>query len=134
MSLDLTSLDNAIARLCEALEVYGRDTGQSMIRDSVVKRFEFTYELAHKMLKRGLETGAPSPEQYDRMAFPDLIRSGNEQGLLLSDWPVWKQFREMRNKTSHSYDEAVALEVIAGIAGFLRDATFLRDQLRERFT
>jgi hypothetical protein len=32
------------------------------------------------------------------MSFQDLIRSGNEQGLLLGDWPTWRRYREMRSK------------------------------------
>jgi hypothetical protein len=38
----------------------------------------------------------------------------------------------MRNKSSHSYDEAIALEVAKAAAGFLLDAIYLRDQLRAR--
>ena len=132
MGLDLTPFDNAIARLTEALAIYARDPSQTLIRDGLVQRFEFTYEVAHKMLKRALEAMAASPEQYDRMAFADLVRSGNEAGLLLGDWAAWRGYRDMRARTSHSYNEQVALEVVAGIGGFLRDALFLRDQLRAR--
>ena len=132
MSLDLTPLDRSITRLAEALEIYARDPSQILIRDGLVQRFEFTYEVAHKMLKRALEVGSASPEQYDRMAFADLIRSGNEQGLLLGDWPQWRRYRDMRARTSHSYNESVALEVVGGIADFLREATHLRDTLAAR--
>ena len=132
MKLDLTSLINAITRLEEGLDAYGRDTSQTLIRDGLVQRFEFTYEVAHKMLKRYLEYASPSPEQYDNMPFQDLIRSGNEQGLLLGDWPKWKGYRDMRAKTSHTYDEKIALEVVAGIQPFLDEARYLRDQLRKR--
>jgi hypothetical protein len=38
----------------------------------------------------------------------------------------------MRGKTSHTYDEAVALEVVAGIPAFLEEARYLRDQLKRR--
>ena len=38
----------------------------------------------------------------------------------------------MRAKTSHTYDEETALEVVAGIAPFLDEARFLRDQLQSR--
>jgi hypothetical protein len=52
------------------------------------------------------------------MAFADLIRSANEQGLLLGDWSAWKIYREMRSKTSHTYDEEIAIEVVQGIPLF----------------
>jgi hypothetical protein len=38
----------------------------------------------------------------------------------------------MRAKTSHTYDEATALEVVAGIPAFLAEVTVLRDRLRAR--
>jgi nucleotidyltransferase substrate binding protein (TIGR01987 family) len=133
MTLELPPLVNAIARLKEGLDLLARDPENTLLRDGVIQRFEFTYELAHKTLKRALEAASPSPDQYDRMVFADLIRSGNEQGLLLGDWPVWKKYRDLRAKTSHTYKETAALEVLAGIDGFVRDVEFLRDQLLARF-
>ncbi|WP_292922576.1 hypothetical protein [Nitrosomonas sp.] len=44
-----------------------------------------TYELAHKMLKRYLEASAANPAEFDQADFHYLIRSANEQGLLLGD-------------------------------------------------
>ena len=130
--LDISSFEKAIARLDEGLVRYRRHTADTQIRDGLIQRFEFTYELSHKMLKRYLASVSPTPVEYDGMPFADLIRSGNEQGLLLGSWPDWRTYREMRGKTSHTYDEGKALEVVAGIPGFLAEATFLRDQLRRR--
>jgi nucleotidyltransferase substrate binding protein (TIGR01987 family) len=130
--LDIVSLENAVDRLREGFDRYQRDITDTQIRDGLIQRFEFTYELSHKMLKRYLEATAASPEQYDAMPFPDLIRSANEQGLLLGDWPRWRAYREMRAKTSHTYDEEVAVAVVGGIPDFLREAVHLRDQLRAR--
>lgn len=131
-SLDLTPLGNAIARLKEGLERYLRDTSDTQIRDGLVQRFEFTYEISHKMLKRYLEAVSPSPEQYDAMPFQDLIRSGNEQGVLSGDWSKWRVYRGMRSKTSHTYNEEVALEVVQAIPAFLDEAEHLYRHLRER--
>jgi nucleotidyltransferase substrate binding protein (TIGR01987 family) len=132
--LDIGSLEKAVDRLREGFDRYQRDITDTQIRDGLIQRFEFTYELSHKMLKRYLEATAASPQQYDAMPFPDLIRSANEHGLLLGDWPRWRAYREMRAKTSHTYDEDVALAVVAGIPDFLREAVHLRDQLRARRT
>ncbi|WP_103035602.1 HI0074 family nucleotidyltransferase substrate-binding subunit, partial [Castellaniella caeni] len=98
----------------------------------LIQRFEFSYEISHKMLKRYLEMSSASPSVFDGMAFQDLIRTGNEQGLLLGDWPRWRTYREMRGKTSHTYDEKIALEVVQHIPAFLREARYLRDQLKAR--
>ena len=130
--MDIRSFEKAIARLDEGLERYRQDTSDTQIRDGLIQRFEFTYELAHRTLKRYLESVSPTPGQYDTLPFADLIRSGNEQGLLLGDWPEWRAYREMRSKTSHTYDEDIAVQVVAGLPDFLADVTYLRDQLRKR--
>ena len=66
------------------------------------------------------------------MPFQDLIRTGNEQGLLRGDWPVWRRYRYMRARTSHIYAAAVAQQVVSGIPDFLEEATYLRDELLRR--
>lgn len=130
--LHLSPLSNAIDRLDEGIVRYQTDTSDTQIRDGLIQRFEFTYEISHKMLKRYMEMASATPEQFDGMPFQDMIRSGNEQGLLLSDWPRWRTFRDMRSKTSHTYDEAKALEVVAEIPAFLEEAKFLLVQLKDR--
>ncbi|MEX8499251.1 hypothetical protein [Leptothrix ochracea] len=50
------------------------------------------------------------------VAFQDLIRAGNEQGLLLSDWPRWRTYRDMRSKTSHTDRSPVRPELVEGLA------------------
>lgn len=132
MSLDLTPLNNAVHRLDEGLARYQAETSDIQIRDGLIQRFEFTYELSHKMLRRYLEMTAANPTEFDGADFQYLIRSGNEQGLLLSAWPEWRKFRDMRSKTSHTYDEDVALEVVAAIPDFLHEARALLLQLTQR--
>ena len=132
--LDLTSYQRAILRLEEGWERYQRDVTDEQIRDGLIQRFEFTYEISHKMLKRFLEVTAPSAEVYDQMHFADLIRAGNEHGLLQGTWVEWKRFRDMRARTSHTYDADVALGVVAGIPAFLDEARYLFAQLGARNT
>jgi nucleotidyltransferase substrate binding protein (TIGR01987 family) len=130
--LDLTSLAKASQRLAEGLTRYRADTNDTQIRDGLIQRFEFTYEISHKMLKRFLESVSPNAAELDAMSFADLIRTGNEQGLLLGDWSDWKLYREMRSRTSHAYDEEVALGVVEGIPAFLAESEFLLKQLQGR--
>ena len=130
--LNVSPLANAVTRLTEGLARYERDIADTQIRDGLIQRFEFTYEISHKLLKRYLEAISATPEQFDAMAFADLIRSGSEQGLLLGDWTKWRAYREMRSKTSHTYDEETAIEVVRGIPAFLEEALYLLTQLQER--
>jgi len=132
MTLELTPLRNAVQRLAEGLARYQSDITDIQIRDGLIQRFEFTYELSHKMLKRYLEAAAANPTEFDGADFQYLVRSGNEQGLLLSAWPAWRHFRDMRSKTSHTYDEEMALIVVGAIPDFLKEASYLLDQLQQR--
>ena len=132
MPLDISSFSKAVDRLAEGLARYQTDTTDDQIRDGLIQRFEFTYELSHKMLKRFLEEISPSPETIDQAAFSDLIRMGNEQGLLQSEWKIWRYFRDIRNITSHTYDLAKAIEVVEGIPAFLAETQHLRERLTQR--
>ena len=128
----IAHFERAIQSLREGLERYQYDIKDIQIRDGLVQRFEFTYELSHKILKRYLVYAAASPRQFEEMAFQDLIRTANEQGLLLGDWNIWRGFRDMRVRTGHTYNEDVAIDVVKGIPRFIKEAVFLRDQLRRR--
>ena len=136
-SLDLTSLQQALAQLTDAMDFYSSDEVQNNdrlhmhMRAAVIQAFEFTYELSWKMLKRYLEMTAPNPIDIDQMSFADLIRTASERGLLKSDLTAWLIYRKERGTTSHTYNEDKANEVIESIPEFLVDAEFLYQQLQK---
>ena len=132
--LDLSPLVNARRRLADALTRCDLDKQDELLRDGLIQRFEFTYELAHRTLKRYLESVSPTPGIVDAMPFAEMIRTANEQGLLRSSWPTWKRYRELRSKTSHTYNEDTAHEVVQDIPDFLEEAGSLLLSLRERIT
>jgi nucleotidyltransferase substrate binding protein (TIGR01987 family) len=84
------------------------------------------------MLRRYLKETSASPDDIERMSFADLIRTANIQGLLRGDWPVWRRFREMRARTSHTYDAKLASQVASAIPGFLEEAEHFYDELQRR--
>jgi nucleotidyltransferase substrate binding protein (TIGR01987 family) len=130
--LNISSLVNAVERLREGLERHQREPDDDQLRDGLIQRFEFTYELSHRILRRYLRQIAASPDAVSQMPFQDMIRSGNEQGLLRGDWPAWRLYRDMRARTSHTYAAAVAMQVVNCIPDFLAEAAHLRDQWRQR--
>jgi nucleotidyltransferase substrate binding protein (TIGR01987 family) len=132
MKLDSTSLGNAVRRLREGLLRCEREPADEQVRDGLIQRFEFTYELSHKMLSRYLKETTASPDEIERMPFADLIRTGNAQGLLGEGWPAWRRFREMRARTSHTYDAKVASQVVSVIPAFLEEAEHLYAELQRR--
>jgi nucleotidyltransferase substrate binding protein (TIGR01987 family) len=125
-------LGKAIAQLRTGLEVLGSDPGNQLYRDGVIQRFEFTYGLCHSMLLRFLEQNSPNPDEVEQMSFAALVRTASEFGLLKSGWNEWKFFREARNVTSHTYNEAKAEDVLKVIPNFLVEAEYLYEQLQQR--
>ena len=132
MKLDTTSLGNAVRRLREGLARCEHAPTDERLRDGLIQRFEFTYELSHKLLRRYLKEGATSPDEIERMPFADLIRTGNAQGLVQGEWPAWRRYREMRARTSHTYDARVASQVVSAIPSFLAEAEHLCAELQRR--
>jgi len=130
--LDLSSLVKALSSLNEALQAYQKQNDNLFIRDATIQRFEYSYELARKMLKRYLEMTESNAEEIDQMAFANLIRTGAERGLLLNSWDKWSLYRNARNLTGHTYNESKAVEVCQIIPDFFIDAQHLLKQLETR--
>jgi nucleotidyltransferase substrate binding protein (TIGR01987 family) len=94
---------NALKRLNEAL---GEDFSKgSIIVDGTIQRFEFTFELAWKLMRAvlmqvGMEVEGPRP------AIKEAFKAG-----IIQDGELWIAILEDRNKTFHIYDEAQALNI-----------------------
>jgi nucleotidyltransferase substrate binding protein (TIGR01987 family) len=112
-------LQNAVKRLREAVAQPESD----LVRDAVIQRFEFTFELIWKSLKlylerQGLDCGGPRSTL--KKAFTEgLINSPDEAD-------VWLQVLEDRNLTSHAYDEALATRIYQHV---VQDYTALLGQM-----
>lgn len=138
MSLDYSPLAKAIKQLEKSIEystskIARDDSGLfEQLRNSVIQCFEFTYELCHKMLKRYLEETAASPDEFDLQTFQNLVRTGNEKGLLRSNWLKWKEYRQARTDSSHTYDGNKAALVYSIAPDFLEEAKFLYKHLMEK--
>ena len=125
------ALEKATQRLKEGIELYNQNP-IDIIRDGLIQRFEFSYELSCKILLRFLKVISANPQQFDTMNFSALIRYAYQQNLLLGNWNNWKKYRDMRNKTSHTYDEKIAKSIILEIPNFLGELLFLLVKIAER--
>jgi nucleotidyltransferase substrate binding protein (TIGR01987 family) len=130
--IDLGAFERVVMRLREALDAHAADPGNLFILDSVVKRFELTYELAFRSLRRFLLDYSPSSADIDALTFQEMIRRGDELGLLAHDWQHWKQYRDARNETAHSYKEEKAREIAQESIIFLAEAQYLLENLKRR--
>jgi nucleotidyltransferase substrate binding protein (TIGR01987 family) len=131
MNLDLSALEKALDSLRRAVVRSAGSPEDSELRDAVIQRFEYTYELCWKMLKRRIELDSPNPAAVDAMSFKDLLRDGAERGLI-GDVGKWMIYRDGRNITAHTYDEKKAAAVHRTAVEFLPDAAALLNSLRNR--
>lgn len=134
MTIIIAPLENATKRLAEGLDRYQQNTSDEQLRDGLIQRFEFTYELSHKLLKRYLQNTSANPQAFDTLSFSELIRTANERGVLKGDWSDWRVYREMRNLTSHTYNEKVAIQVVKDIPKFLAEIEYLIGVLHEKLS
>lgn len=136
MKLDITALRDAIAALEKSVSYLRSDLARDrdlrdQFRAASIQGFEFTYEVAHKMIKRQLEQIAASPASVDGLSYMQLIRSAAEAGLI-DDVARFKDYRDKRNITSHTYDPAKAEAIVEILDGFLVDTRFLLEELERR--
>lgn len=130
MSLDLLPLDKAINSLKRALDRTNDAAEDEELRDACILRFEYTFELCWKMLKRQLELDLPSPAEVDGFSYRQIFRTAAERGLV-EDVEAWFDYRERRNITSHTYDEAKAARVFEALPAFAGHAEELLARLNK---
>ncbi len=137
MKLDLTSFQDAFAALERSMTFLTSDIAKKnpllheQFRNSAIQCFEFTHELAFKMMKRQLEQMSPDPAAIDKMAYMDIVRSAAEAGLV-TDVARFKDYRDKRNITSHTYNQAKAEKIEAILPNFRDDMRSLLAELEKR--
>jgi nucleotidyltransferase substrate binding protein (TIGR01987 family) len=130
--IDLAPLARALAMLDEAIAFWRAEPAGSRLkphlRSAVIQSFEFSYELALRLLRRTLVERAASTAAVADLSFNDLLRAAADAGLL-PDALGWRGWRELRNITPRAYDEPRA-EAVAGQAeAFAADARALLARL-----
>ncbi|BCW93214.1 MAG: nucleotidyltransferase [Thermoanaerobaculum sp.] len=103
-----------LRRAVERLEVALSRPKDEFVRDSAIQRFEFCFELAWKVLQTYLER-----EGLEARSPRSAIRGAFQVGLLPDD-AQWLEMLELRNLTSHTYDEALAEKIYAALPGALQ--------------
>lgn len=101
----------ACTRLNEALEEYAATSESTVLRDGVIQRFEFTFELGWKSLKEYMEDQGA----FGELQFPKGVLKAAYAAELISDADVWLDMLASRNITSHIYDDAQAAQVLEAI-------------------
>lgn len=106
--------EKAVTRLREVLEEYGNHTHESsmktMLRDSVIQRFEICYELAWKAIKEFMVE-----EGFQVESFPKAILKAAYQNQIIHEEETWLNMIKDRNIASHEYNEEYIVEVVERI-------------------
>ncbi len=93
--------------------------------DLIVKRFEFTFEMSWKALKRYLDFSGftvKSPRECFREAYAARI---------IEDEAVWLDMIEQRNLSSHVYDEYQIMEILEKIDEYKNAFLVLKKKLEK---
>lgn len=120
--LKLEPLRQAVVSLKTALA----QPKDEFVRDAVIQRFEYTFELAWKALKRYLKWYS-GIEEYN---IKNLFREAAKEKLIGSV-ENWFVYHKARNLTSHTYDEATAEETYLIAERFAQDVTVLLNHLEQ---
>ena len=104
----LQSYHRALNRLAEVVNEMEKRQLNDFEADGLIQRFEFTFELAWKLIKSYAEFQGTDKEI---MGSRDAVRWAFENHLI-SDSATWMEMIKRRNDTSHNYDENTAAEVV----------------------
>lgn len=96
-----SNFEKALSQLREAIENNGANP-IDIIKEGIIQRFEFTHELAWKVMKDFLEFEGYKEIIGSRSATREAFNKG-----LISDGQVWMDMIDSRNKTVHTYQEEI---------------------------
>ena len=123
-TLALDHFARALSRLHEVLAV----PESEIVRDATIQRFEFTFEAAWKAMYRWLRARGVDVDEDAYSTIPEAFKR-----RLITDERRWGEMRKYRNLTSHTYNQALAIEVAAFVrADAAPTLSALLDSLRER--
>jgi nucleotidyltransferase substrate binding protein (TIGR01987 family) len=117
----LESLGNALDRFGEAL---ARPDPDDIVMDATIHRFEFTFELLWKTLRRFLQQ-----EGVDTARPKNTLRHAYRRGILDQE-QLWLDMLRDRNRSSHVYDEEMAREIFKRLPSHYRELRAGLEQLR----
>ncbi len=97
----------AFSRLEDAVKCCLASPQDTLYRDGLIQRFEFTVELAWKSLREYLEDqGVVLSVISPRAVLKEAYAAG-----VIDDADTWNAIISARNLTPHVYDEATAVEI-----------------------
>ncbi len=124
--ISLDALKLTIAALEQGLNEHDQYPQLLTLRDGVIQRFEIAMDVSRQLMVRVLKEVFFIEEANARK---DTFREAAKYGLI-ADVESWLEHLAARNRTSHTYDSAIADQVFAHIPSFLPDARDLYRRLQ----
>ncbi|MCX6119538.1 MAG: HI0074 family nucleotidyltransferase substrate-binding subunit [Proteobacteria bacterium] len=119
--IEAQSLLNALAALDRSLA----QPENEFTRNSSIQCFEFTLELVWKTLKRVLEIyGIEVSNSRDSFRSAVKIK-------VISDPTTWFKYIELRNLSSHTYKEEIAIKIYRELSEFSHNVKDVVERLRQ---
>lgn len=118
LSDKFSNFTKALKRLNEANAVYKNHVDDDIFQDALIKRFEFTFELAWKTLReymaeQGYAGEVVSPKRVLSVAFCEGFIDNEE---------IWLSMLDDRNLSAHEYSRESSFEIAERISGkYLRE-------------
>ena len=132
--LNLNILKNSFETLKECYTDYlsQKDTKiKEYIKDSCIKRFEYTYETSKKIMNKYLKKEFDKTEQD--LSINNIFRQMYRLNLS-ENFENWVDYREKRNDTSHEYSQAKSNAILEIIPNFIKDVEYLINGLEQILT
>ena len=119
---------NALKRLEEAIARYQTAPNDTLYRDGLIQRFEFTFELAWKSLKEYMEDqGMVLTIVSPRSVLKEAYAAG-----IIDNPDIWNEAVDSRNLMSHIYDEETAISIADRVSSeFIVPLTALAEFYKE---
>ncbi len=123
--LSLINLENSFNTLKECYGDYCSQKDEKLknyIKDSCIKRFEYTYETSKKIMNKFLK------KEYDKtekeLSINNIFR--DMYGLnLIESFENWAEYRELRNAVFDEYNDNNFNQIIDIIPKFIKDIDYL---------
>ncbi len=121
----------AFSLIEEAVMKFHNEGISDLEEQGLIQRFEFTHELAWNVLKDYFEYQGNTDITGSRDATREAFNKG-----LIEDGEGWMEMIKSRNKSSHTYNEEIAKEIVKDVVEKYYDL-FLRfkermNQLKDR--
>ena len=104
----ISQFEKTVGNLREVLVKLEKEKkDRAVFRDSAIQRFEIAFDVCWKTLKEKLRdeygVDSASPKKTFQEAFKQAI---------IDNEPIWLEMTDMRNETSHTYNEELAVSVL----------------------